>query len=683
VKRLLDWLDHRVGFRHLLHEALDENVPGGAKFRYITGSMLVFAFVTQAVTGVFLWTAYSPSSQTAYESVWWIQYQMLGGWLVRGIHHFMAQAMVVVLGLHLLQVVWDGAYRAPREVNHWLGLVLMALVMGLGLTGYLLPWDQKGFWATGVATNLATLAPVAGKETQLLAVGGTEYGHHTLTRFFALHAGILPALLIVFLMMHIAVFRRHGITAHVRPGDADEAFWPRQVLFDAVGCFALLVVVLLFTVHFDVVGALTGNLTVEHRGAELGAPADPAKQYSAARPEWYFLFLFQLLKYFPGSSEVIGAIVIPGIAFGLLFLMPWLGRFQIGHYFNRLVIVLLLLAAGVLTLLALREDYFALLADRLQFDDAQRQQYAKEISNSRAFLVAREEAEHEAQRMYELINRRTTNPDGTLSEPLFIQKEGAVYLLRNDPLTQGKALFQQKCYSCHDYRDESNSFASHDPNAPAAKFVAPDLFAFASRAWLTDFLNPDLIATPRFFGNTAHKESDMVTWLQDEGKSIPADQWAAIVAALSAQAQLPEQRSLDANSADQLARGVKLIEEHCTQCHKFGSSGELGSAPDLTGYGSYEWMLGFLSDPGHERFYRDENDNMPAFAQDLAAPATHKVSVRELSLIVDWLRGEYYRASDERPLLPHDEETARRTVEAARLLTLPPRPVIGAAEAKP
>src|SRR5436190_13971259 len=128
LNKLLDWLDHRTGHRYFVHDTLFEPIPSGARFRYVTGSMLVFAFVVQAITGCFLWMAYSPSSQTAYESVWWIQYQMTGGWLLRGIHHFMAQAMVVVMGLHLLQVVVDGAYRKPREINYWLGLILMQIV---------------------------------------------------------------------------------------------------------------------------------------------------------------------------------------------------------------------------------------------------------------------------------------------------------------------------------------------------------------------------------------------------------------------------------------------------------------------------------------------------------------------------------------------------------------------------
>jgi ubiquinol-cytochrome c reductase cytochrome b subunit len=666
MKFLLDWFDSRTGYRHLMDEALNENIPSGARFRYITGSMLVFAFAVQAITGFFLWLAYSPSSQTAYESVWWIQNEMTLGWLVRGIHHFMAQAMVVVMGLHLLQIVWDGAYRKPREVNHWLGLILMMLVMGLGLTGYLLPWDQKGYWATNVATNLATLEPIAGKEVQLIAVGGKEYGHHTLTRFFALHAGALPALLILVLALHIAAFRKHGITAHITPGRRDDKFWPVQVLYDAIGCFLLLAAVL-------------GTLWYWN-GAELGAPADPSKQYSAARPEWYFLFLFQLLKYFPGNSEIIGAIVLPGVAMALLFLMPFIGRTQAGHYFNRVVICGLIVGAAVLTALAVREDYFAVIYSADKFDDAQKKLYEKQIRASNEFLTAREEAEREAHRTHELITRQITKDDGTLSDPLYMQKQGAVYLLRNDPLTQGPVLFNQKCASCHDNRSAEEITNS---TKPSPKFVAPNLFGFGTATWIAGLLDEKRIISDQYFGNTKHKDGDMVNWVKDTGSKLSAEDKLAIALALSAQAQLPAQREQDQSPTDKIAHGVELIKNNCVDCHKFGEAGDLGSAPDLTGYGSYEWMLGFLSHPGHERFYRDTNDNMPAFAEDLDKPASHALSVRELSLIVDWLRGDYYSSDHIYRILPHDEETARRTVWESRLLELPKRKILGApAEAK-
>jgi len=135
----------------------------------------------------------------------------------------------------------------------------------------------------------------------------------------------------------------------------------------------------------------------------------------------------------------------------------------------------------------------------------------------------------------------------------------------------------------------------------------------------------------------------------------------------------------DQKDAELIRRGVGLIEQTCTRgCHKFGDHGQLGLAPDLTGYGSYEWMLGLISDPTHERFYRQENDRMPSFAKDLAHPERNNVSVRELSLIVDWLRGEYYRADDKAPVLPHDEEAAEHAVSLARTTTDPWREIVGA-----
>src|SRR5689334_12816583 len=271
MKAVLNWFDDRTGFRALMHEALYESIPGGSRWRYVWGSTLVFAFSVQVITGLFLWMAYSPSAGSAWESVYYIQHQMQFGWLLRGVHHFMAQLMIVLLALHMLQVVWDGAYRAPREVNFWLGLVLLQIVLGLSLTGYLLPWDQKGYWATIVATNLVGIVPGVGPQLQSLVVGGTEYGHHTLTRFFALHAGVLPAALIGMLVAHIALFRRHGITAKLPKRKPDAAFWPDQVLKDAVACLAVLATMLFILWRPSMAGHAPG--------IELGAPADPSEPY--------------------------------------------------------------------------------------------------------------------------------------------------------------------------------------------------------------------------------------------------------------------------------------------------------------------------------------------------------------------------------------------------------------------
>src|SRR5881397_41223 len=181
MNRVLDWLDNRTGCRKFLHAALYENVPGGARWRYVWGSTLTFALAVQFITGAFLWMAYSPSSQTAWESVYYIQDVMTGGWLLRGLHHYTAHLMIILLALHLMQVIIDGAYKAPREVNFWFGVIL--------------------------------LQPVLGPALQRIIVGGADYGHHTLTRFFALHAGIIPGMIIALLTGHIYLFRRHGLTA--------------------------------------------------------------------------------------------------------------------------------------------------------------------------------------------------------------------------------------------------------------------------------------------------------------------------------------------------------------------------------------------------------------------------------------------------------------------------------------
>ena len=193
-RNLCEWLDHRIGYRKLVDAMLLEHIPGGAKWRYVWGSCLAFVFAIQLLTGVLLMLHYSPGDSTAWGSVYFIQYEMDFGWLIRGLHHFGSQTMVVLLALHMLQVVVAGAQLPPREFNWWIGLGLLGIILGLSLTGYLLPWDQKGFYATQVATNIAGSIPVVGEFLQRIIVGGPEYGNHTLTQFFTLHVGILPPL---------------------------------------------------------------------------------------------------------------------------------------------------------------------------------------------------------------------------------------------------------------------------------------------------------------------------------------------------------------------------------------------------------------------------------------------------------------------------------------------------------
>ena len=527
VGQLGDFLDDRTGYRALVHEALYERVPGGARWRYVWGSTLVFAFMTQLITGLFLWASYSASAQTAWESVYYIQHEMAGGWLLRGIHHFMAQAMVVLLALHLLQVVIDGAYRAPREVNFWLGLVLMLLVLGMALTGYLLPWDQKGYWATIVATNLAGIVPFAGPSLQQLVIGGSEYGHHTLTRFFALHAGFLPGALILMLVVHLSLFRKHGLHAKQPITKPDAMFWPDQVLKDAVAMLAVMAVVLGVILMPALRAMLAGEAVVPGElGAELGAPADPSLPYAAARPEWYFLFLFQFLKVFEGwgaTGEFFGAIVVPGLIMTVMFLMPILGNWRLGHRFNVAFTLAVLAGVGLLTSLALNEDYYALWVDKASLAEAEKlhdqtggdpeklaaaldndtakvaamtNQWKKleRVRHSQAFLEASRQAKADAARAIELAGR-----------PEKIPPAGMLELVRHDPKSQGPRLFAQHCASCHAHVDP----LTVDAEAVIAKSSAANLYAFGSASWMQGLLDPAQVAGPP---TSATRPTRTATW---------------------------------------------------------------------------------------------------------------------------------------------------------------------------
>ncbi len=622
MSALSNWLDDRTGYRSLMRDALYERVPGGARWRYVWGSTLVTTFFVQMVTGFFLWAAYSANARGAWESVYYIQHEMQGGWLLRGIHHFTAQAMVVLLVLHLMQVVIDGAYRAPREFNFWIGLILMQIVLGLSLTGYLLPWDQKGFWATKVATNIMGITPVVGPELQKLVVGGSDYGHHTLTRFFALHAGLLPSLLIGFLVLHIYVFRRHGLTVYRADPARDTTFWPDQILRDAVASLAVMAAVLLLV--------LLPQLRGEPPGAELGAPANPAEQFSAARPEWYFLFLFQFLKFFPGESEVIGALVIPGAVMFVLFLMPFVGRWKLGHRFNVGFLFAIMIGIGALTGMALYED-----------------------SSDTSFQAAKLNAHKQAARIPALIE----SAEG-------IGPAGAAALLAADPLTQGPRLFAERCAACHRYNGHDGQGApvvevQNEIEVDVAA-TAADLGNFGSREWirssLVDFENHfSALANATFNGEPIGpaflEDGDMVNWSRENREVLlqNEDDLAALVEFVFAQS---ERTDLPPPNPELVARGREVFELgeltngelslSCVDCHSMHAAGEDeplsedGTAPVLTGYGGREWLTRFITDPGAEEFYGDKNA-MPAFGE--------KLSREDLGLIARWLSGEYVPAA--------------------------------------
>jgi ubiquinol-cytochrome c reductase cytochrome b subunit len=305
----------RTGWRELKERVLLEPIKGGSRWTAAFGSLLLFMFVLQVVTGVLLTTCYAPSVGTAWQSVKYIQNEAPLGWLVRGMHHWGSSAMVILLLFHLMQVFVWGAYKRPRELTWMTGVLLLGATLGLAFTGYLLPWDEKAYWASKVGLGIVGTVPVIGERLRLLMQGGPDVGNLTLTRFFALHGFVLPGAIIGLIVVHLYFFRLHGVTTAWWESEElvesrTEPFWPGQVWKDGIVALALLV-------------ALTTWVFIHP--APLGNVADPSKAYEA-RPEWYFMFLFQILRYFHGPYEIVGTFVLPSLFFCILFFWPLLDR---------------------------------------------------------------------------------------------------------------------------------------------------------------------------------------------------------------------------------------------------------------------------------------------------------------------------------------------------------------------
>ncbi len=309
--RLLQWIETRTRFRTARHVLLDEEIPAGTGWIFTLGSVLLALISVQLLTGAFLTLYYAPTPDHAYESVRFIS-STFAGQLVRGLHHFGASFLVVFMVLHLLRVVVLGSYKAPRELTWLSGLVLLGLVLGFALTGYLLPWDQRAYWATVVTINISRLAPVMGETIASVMQGGSTIGALTLTRWYSAHVIFLPALLVLLVVAHIVLMRLQGSSGPVRPKPGRPfPFYPYQAFRDTVVVTIVLIAV----------------VALAWRGMPpLEGPADPTDANYIPRPEWYFLGLFQLLKYFPGKLEVVGAIVIPGLVAAFLALLPWIDR---------------------------------------------------------------------------------------------------------------------------------------------------------------------------------------------------------------------------------------------------------------------------------------------------------------------------------------------------------------------
>jgi len=211
VDNIFAWLDERLGLESIYGAVLDRKVPK-VNWWFTLGSASLFLFVMQGITGIFLTMYYVPDPQKAYDSIEYIMNGLAFGWLIRGIHHWGATLMVLVVFLHMLRTFFYGAYKYPREITWITGVLLLLLTLGMGFTGYLLPWNQRAYWATTVGTAIAGSVPFVGDFILKVMRGGSDLSALTLTRFFSAHIWMLPAALAGLIGVHMYLIIRLGIS---------------------------------------------------------------------------------------------------------------------------------------------------------------------------------------------------------------------------------------------------------------------------------------------------------------------------------------------------------------------------------------------------------------------------------------------------------------------------------------
>jgi cytochrome b6 len=315
-----DWLDERLSISSLAAIARKKEVPlHRHSIWYYFGGMTLFLFTVQVVTGILLLLYYRPSSENAFESVQFIITEVQFGWLIRSIHSWSANLMIATLFIHLFSVFFLRAYRRPREMTWVSGVVLLFIVICFGFSGYLLPWNKLAYFATKVGTEIAGVVPVVGRPMLRFLRGGDDVTGATLTRFFGFHVAVLPATATVFIALHVLLVQLHGMS--VPPSLQDQnvkkmKFIPNFLLRDLIG----------WILAIGVLAALAALFPWE-----LGEKADPfAPAPAGIKPEWYFLFMFQTLKYLPAKilgmdGEVLGIVAFGFVAM-LLFIVPFVDR---------------------------------------------------------------------------------------------------------------------------------------------------------------------------------------------------------------------------------------------------------------------------------------------------------------------------------------------------------------------
>jgi ubiquinol-cytochrome c reductase cytochrome b subunit len=580
-----DWLDERTGWRRAAQAWTDHPAVGGGVWARAIGSAVATCIGILALTGVVLMTAYAPSPQTAWASVAYTQFVQDGGWIIRGVHFWAAQALMVLAVLHVLHGAFAAAYRKPGEIGWWLTLAILGVAMAQGITGGLLPWDQQGWWARVVEGNITGLAPVVGGWLQRSMSGGAELGAIGLSRAFTIHVLVLPAVLLA------AVWGRRALAlraAAAQPG--------RDTVGDRLAPGFLVAAGVTLALL-----AVTGAL----HGAPLDAPADPLSDYPA-RPEWFLMSLFALRKLFHGPMEFWGTTLVPALAAAYLVALPLLDR---GTNRARVLapVVAIFGGAVLLAFSGLRHD-----------------------ARDKAYQKARAKADLLAAAAGKLA------VDG-------VPPAGALEMVRHDPELRGRDLFDHHCASCHvlgDLGDPEKATATnldgwgtvpwleammHDPDAPAFFGRGPYKGQMPSVDARPKDKPPGEKWTP-MVKSDADRHAIAVFLASQADAPPPGDKDKVDPPKDDKEKAADKGKGGDADSAER-ARGEKIVSDHCTACHLYkGDGDDEGSkvAPELSGYASVAWTRAQVANPSSAETYREKaldaamKKHMPRFDGDLS-----------------------------------------------------------------
>ena len=328
----MDWRKS-TGWDTHLKPFLYKKLPSQTGWSAVLGTLCALLFAVMAVTGMILAFYYVPDPERAWASVNFITNEVAMGRILRGLHHWGAGAMVLLVFIHLMVSFLNGAYRNPRQLTWVTGACLFVIVLGLGFTGYLLPWDMKAYWATVVGAQIPHQYPLVGDFITRFILGGSDISGFTLTRFYSVHVLILPACLVLFTAMHIYLVRVHNLSdpreriagEELPPDDGKPyRFYPEHLNRVAVAFGALFAVLLLLAIFV--------NPPMEERAGTFIADYLP-------RPEWYYMWMFQLLTFFSGTWEMIGSVILFGGMAVILFGLPFFGKSRIKGMANRPVAI--------------------------------------------------------------------------------------------------------------------------------------------------------------------------------------------------------------------------------------------------------------------------------------------------------------------------------------------------------